>query len=418
MVYQYFGICGTIEQIVFGRNSRDQQKIGFAFIEFSTHNEACDAVDYLNGTELIESRITVQLDPGFEEGRQYGRGETGHQRYREKDRKLKKYERKLTAKKFKDIKFKQNLDEVTDLFQATSVFDNDNDKPEVKNADDDKEEDKDKDEDVDLKQINNDKQKEKEKEKEKQEEEEAEKEELSQWDVLLPQKKKRKIDPNIERKLWIAAQRIDEEDRRKRRKKLQERKQNEEHQFSNIIDMMSSNMKLKPEPVKNENNNKNQVNNSNDNLNKVDSNMVDAMDSIMEKDDDDDDDDDINDNNNNNNHKIDGDKSNNNGYKNGYRNHFGKGKRGNFKRKKVVAKRRNDSNKYSFDRILNQYKFKFIDINKNKNNDKNNENNKNRNDDDKINNKTSQDTKKTDVADTDIDIENSNNDVMMKTDNV
>ena len=89
MVRAYFGAVGVMEQMVFGVNAQDhKQKIGFVFLRYASHRQACLAVDCLDGTELLDKTVHVQLDPGFQEGRQFGRGKSGHQRYKEKERKL------------------------------------------------------------------------------------------------------------------------------------------------------------------------------------------------------------------------------------------------------------------------------------------------------------------------------------------
>eukprot|EP00486_Rosalina_sp_Unknown_P001827 CAMPEP_0201572064 /NCGR_PEP_ID=MMETSP0190_2-20130828/15130_1 /ASSEMBLY_ACC=CAM_ASM_000263 /TAXON_ID=37353 /ORGANISM="Rosalina sp." /LENGTH=302 /DNA_ID=CAMNT_0047997375 /DNA_START=224 /DNA_END=1135 /DNA_ORIENTATION=+ len=52
---------------------------GFCFVEYYFHRDAMSARDYLNGTKLDDRIIRVDLDPGFEPGRQFGRGATGGQ---------------------------------------------------------------------------------------------------------------------------------------------------------------------------------------------------------------------------------------------------------------------------------------------------------------------------------------------------
>lgn len=50
---------------------------GFCFVEYFTHQDALDCMKYIGGTKLDERIIRTDLDPGFEEGRQYGRGKSG-----------------------------------------------------------------------------------------------------------------------------------------------------------------------------------------------------------------------------------------------------------------------------------------------------------------------------------------------------
>jgi nuclear cap-binding protein subunit 2 len=52
---------------------------GFCFVEYYTHQDALDCMKYIGGTKLDERIIRTDLDPGFEEGRQYGRGKSGGQ---------------------------------------------------------------------------------------------------------------------------------------------------------------------------------------------------------------------------------------------------------------------------------------------------------------------------------------------------
>jgi nuclear cap-binding protein subunit 2 len=48
-------------------------------IRYYTHKDAVDCVNFLNGTKLDNRVIRTDLDPGFREGRQYGRGKSGGQ---------------------------------------------------------------------------------------------------------------------------------------------------------------------------------------------------------------------------------------------------------------------------------------------------------------------------------------------------
>lgn len=45
---------------------------GFCFVEYYTHEDALDCLKYIGGTKLDERIIRTDLDPGFQEGRQYG----------------------------------------------------------------------------------------------------------------------------------------------------------------------------------------------------------------------------------------------------------------------------------------------------------------------------------------------------------
>ena len=52
---------------------------GFAFVEYFSRESALDAKRFLDGARLDERYIRMDLDPGFREGRQFGRGRTGGQ---------------------------------------------------------------------------------------------------------------------------------------------------------------------------------------------------------------------------------------------------------------------------------------------------------------------------------------------------
>jgi nuclear cap-binding protein subunit 2 len=52
---------------------------GFAFVEYYLHTEALASMRYISGTKLDERIIRCDLDPGYVEGRQFGRGKSGGQ---------------------------------------------------------------------------------------------------------------------------------------------------------------------------------------------------------------------------------------------------------------------------------------------------------------------------------------------------
>ncbi len=52
---------------------------GFCFVEYYTHQDALDCLKYIGGTKLDERLVRTDLDPGFQEGRQFGRGKSGGQ---------------------------------------------------------------------------------------------------------------------------------------------------------------------------------------------------------------------------------------------------------------------------------------------------------------------------------------------------
>ena len=78
-LYQLFSFCGKIKRVIMGLNRITKQPCGFAFIEFLTHEAAKTAKYTLTGMNIDGKQIRVDIDLGFEEGRQYGRGRNGYQ---------------------------------------------------------------------------------------------------------------------------------------------------------------------------------------------------------------------------------------------------------------------------------------------------------------------------------------------------
>jgi nuclear cap-binding protein subunit 2 len=52
---------------------------GFCFVEYYTHAEALACLRYVSGTKLDERIVRCDLDLGYKEGRQFGRGKSGGQ---------------------------------------------------------------------------------------------------------------------------------------------------------------------------------------------------------------------------------------------------------------------------------------------------------------------------------------------------
>ncbi|KAG2448799.1 hypothetical protein HYH02_006150 [Chlamydomonas schloesseri] len=78
-MYDVFGRVGHIKRIVMGLDKIQKTPCGFAFAIYYTRRDAEEAVAFLNGTLVDERAIRVDLDWGFVEGRQYGRGRSGGQ---------------------------------------------------------------------------------------------------------------------------------------------------------------------------------------------------------------------------------------------------------------------------------------------------------------------------------------------------
>lgn len=78
-VYELFSKCGEIKRLIMGLDRFNKTPCGFCFVEYYSHQDALDCMKYIGGTKLDERIIRTDLDPGFEEGRQYGRGKSGGQ---------------------------------------------------------------------------------------------------------------------------------------------------------------------------------------------------------------------------------------------------------------------------------------------------------------------------------------------------
>ncbi|KAK2743043.1 nuclear cap binding complex subunit [Myotisia sp. PD_48] len=78
-IHELFSKCGEIKRLVMGLDRFQKTPCGFCFVEYYTHQDALDCMKYIGGTKLDERTVRTDLDPGFQEGRQYGRGKSGGQ---------------------------------------------------------------------------------------------------------------------------------------------------------------------------------------------------------------------------------------------------------------------------------------------------------------------------------------------------
>lgn len=74
-----FSKCGPLRRIIMGLDRNKKTPCGFAFVEYHNHSHATRAKALLDGYKLDERFIRVDLDAGFIEGRQFGRGKSGGQ---------------------------------------------------------------------------------------------------------------------------------------------------------------------------------------------------------------------------------------------------------------------------------------------------------------------------------------------------
>ncbi|CAG8592226.1 8621_t:CDS:2 [Ambispora gerdemannii] len=78
-IYELFSKCGEIKRIIMGLDKFQKTPCGFCFVEYYHHQDALDCMKYVNTTKLDERIIRTDLDPGYRDGRQYGRGRSGGQ---------------------------------------------------------------------------------------------------------------------------------------------------------------------------------------------------------------------------------------------------------------------------------------------------------------------------------------------------
>ncbi|KAG7092391.1 Nuclear cap-binding protein subunit 2 [Marasmius oreades] len=84
-IYELFARCtspedgGGIKRIIMGLDRNTRTPCGFCFVEYYTHAEALASMRYISGTKLDERIIRCDLDLGYKEGRQFGRGKSGGQ---------------------------------------------------------------------------------------------------------------------------------------------------------------------------------------------------------------------------------------------------------------------------------------------------------------------------------------------------
>lgn len=78
-VLSHFSQIGPVRKIHMGLDRFRKTPCGFCFCEFYERNHALQAVAHLTETKLDSRVIRVELDAGFQPGREYGRGVSGGQ---------------------------------------------------------------------------------------------------------------------------------------------------------------------------------------------------------------------------------------------------------------------------------------------------------------------------------------------------
>ena len=234
-LYDYFGRIGTVNNVVRGKsaimdkmdtndnnsnndnngNNGKFKQLGFAFVEFLDNETAKAAVNCLNGSWINDRKITVHLDLGYTQGRELARGKTGYQKFEEKQHRINKHKREL-LKKFKDKNKNKNKNNKQNKENKSNKNTNNEENKTDKNTKvkcsqtDSKTNIND---EVTMKTVNESKESNKTimevkmevKMEEKTEEKTAGKKKTendrNEYDIVMPRKKKRRLNPEIQRKL-------------------------------------------------------------------------------------------------------------------------------------------------------------------------------------------------------------------------
>ncbi|KAL0584142.1 hypothetical protein ABG067_006026 [Albugo candida] len=76
---ELFSRVGTIKRVIMGLDRFKKTPCGFCFVEYYSHAEALACSNFLTGTKLDNRVIRCEMDGGFTQGRQFGRGFSGGQ---------------------------------------------------------------------------------------------------------------------------------------------------------------------------------------------------------------------------------------------------------------------------------------------------------------------------------------------------
>jgi nuclear cap-binding protein subunit 2 len=78
-VRDHFEQLGPVKEVIMGLDRHKKTPCGFCFVEYYDRRIALQAVSLLTGSKLDGNIIRVELDAGFQPGREYGRGVHGGQ---------------------------------------------------------------------------------------------------------------------------------------------------------------------------------------------------------------------------------------------------------------------------------------------------------------------------------------------------
>ena len=89
-----------VKRVILGIDKNRKTPCGFCFVELYHRRDALRAVSMISGTQLDGKVIRVELDAGFQNGRQFGRGKSGGQ-VRD-DKRLLQQQRNENMKRYRD----------------------------------------------------------------------------------------------------------------------------------------------------------------------------------------------------------------------------------------------------------------------------------------------------------------------------
>jgi len=90
-IWNLFFKLGKVKRIIMGLNRFNLTPCGFCFLEFFEFVDTQKCIFYLEGYELDNRKIKIDLDGGFSDGRQFGRGKRGGPKQEEKIQKKKNF---------------------------------------------------------------------------------------------------------------------------------------------------------------------------------------------------------------------------------------------------------------------------------------------------------------------------------------
>ncbi|EJW04342.1 hypothetical protein EDEG_01398 [Edhazardia aedis USNM 41457] len=78
-IWELFSLVGPVKRVIMGINRNDRRPCGFCFVEYYTRKDAENCVKFISGFRLDGHFLKCDIDHGYCEGRELGRGESGGQ---------------------------------------------------------------------------------------------------------------------------------------------------------------------------------------------------------------------------------------------------------------------------------------------------------------------------------------------------